>query len=52
MAEAMERWDIKLMQSLLPEVYAIIEKIDEREGHGAGHPARHGRSDLPQAGSR
>ena len=31
MAEAMERWDIKLMQSLLPEVYAIIEKIDERE---------------------
>ncbi len=31
MAEAMERWDIKLMQSLLPEVYAIVEKIDERE---------------------
>ena len=31
MAEAMERWDVKLMQSLLPEVYAIIEKIDERE---------------------
>ena len=31
MAEAMERWDIKLMQSLLPQVYAIIEKIDERE---------------------
>ena len=31
MKEAMETWDIGMFSSLLPEVYAVIEKIDARE---------------------
>ena len=31
MAEALERWDVGLMSRLLPEVYAIIQKIDAHE---------------------
>ena len=31
MKEAMETWSIELISSLLPEVYAVIEKIDARE---------------------
>ena len=27
----METWSIELISSLLPEVYAVIEKIDARE---------------------
>ncbi len=31
MAEAMEKWNIKMFAAILPEVFEIIEKIDERE---------------------
>jgi len=30
MAEALEKWNIDLMKSVIPEVYAIIEKIADR----------------------
>lgn len=30
MAEALEKWSIDLMNSVIPEIYRIIEKIDER----------------------
>ena len=30
MAEALEKWNIDLMRSVIPEVYAIIEKIADR----------------------
>ena len=30
MSEALEKWSIDLMKSVIPEIYAIIEKIDER----------------------
>lgn len=30
MAEALEKWSIDLMKSVIPEIYAIIEKIDAR----------------------
>lgn len=30
MAEALEKWNIDLMKSVIPEIYAIIEKINER----------------------
>ena len=30
MPEALEKWPISLMQSLLPRVYMIIEEIDRR----------------------
>ncbi len=30
MQEALEKWDIKLMTSILPDVYAIIVKINDR----------------------
>lgn len=29
MSEALEKWSISLMQSVIPEIYAIIEKINE-----------------------
>ena len=30
MAEALEKWDISLIKSLVPEVYEVIEKINEK----------------------
>ena len=33
MAEALEKWDTGLMKMIIPEVYAIIERINEREWH-------------------
>lgn len=33
MAEALEKWDVNLMRSVIPEIYAIIERINEREYH-------------------
>ena len=30
MAEALEKWDVALFKSVIPEVYRIVEKIDER----------------------
>ena len=33
MSEALEKWDIDLMRHVIPEVYAIIERINEREYH-------------------
>lgn len=30
MAEALEKWGIDLMKSVIPEIYAIIEKINDR----------------------
>ncbi len=33
MGEALEKWDIDLMRKVIPEVYAIIERINEREYH-------------------
>ncbi|MBQ8599513.1 MAG: glycogen/starch/alpha-glucan phosphorylase, partial [Oscillospiraceae bacterium] len=29
MAEAMERWDVELMKSVVPQIFPIIEKLDE-----------------------
>ena len=31
MAEALEKWDTGLMKMIIPEVYAIIERINERQ---------------------
>ena len=33
MAEALEKWDTGLMKMIIPEVYAIIERINERQWH-------------------
>ena len=33
MQEALEKWDIDLMRRYIPDVYAIIERINEREWH-------------------
>lgn len=33
MEEALEKWDIDLMRNYIPDVYAIIERINEREWH-------------------
>ena len=33
MAEALEKWDTGLMKMIIPEVYAIIERINDREWH-------------------
>ena len=33
MAEALEKWDVDLMRNVIPEVYALIERINEREYH-------------------
>lgn len=33
MGEALEKWDIDLMRQVIPEVYAIIERINDREYH-------------------
>lgn len=33
MEEALEKWDIDLMRRYIPDVYAIIERINEREWH-------------------
>ena len=31
MAEALEKWSISLMREVIPEIYSIIEKINEKE---------------------
>ena len=33
MSEALEKWDNGLMKMVIPEVYAIIERINERQWH-------------------
>ena len=33
MSEALEKWDTGLMKMIIPEVYAIIERINERQWH-------------------
>ena len=33
MAEALEKWPCDLMRNVIPEVYAIIERINERQYH-------------------
>ena len=33
MSEALEKWDVGLMKMIIPEVYAIIERINERQWH-------------------
>ena len=33
MAEALEKWDTGLMKMIIPEVYSIIERINERQWH-------------------
>ncbi len=33
MAEALEKWDNGLMKMVIPEVYAIIERINDRQWH-------------------
>ena len=33
MSEALEKWDTGLMKMIIPDVYAIIERINERQWH-------------------
>ena len=33
MAEALEKWDIHLLEMIIPDVYKIIDRINERQGH-------------------
>ena len=33
MAEALEKWDIHLLEMIIPDVYRIIDRINERQGH-------------------
>ena len=33
MAEALEKWDIHLLEMIIPEVYQIIDRINDRQGH-------------------
>jgi starch phosphorylase len=35
--EALEKWPISMMQSILPRVYMIIEEIDRRYREGFDH---------------
>ena len=33
MSEALEKWDTGLMKMIIPEVYSIIERINDRQWH-------------------
>ena len=46
MPEALERWSIPLMESLLPRVYMIIEEIDRRYRESFPHEGEHWQNDL------
>lgn len=46
MPEALERWSIPLMESLLPRVYMIIEEIDRRYRENFPHTSENWQNDL------
>ncbi|MCB6993382.1 glycogen/starch/alpha-glucan phosphorylase [bacterium 210820-DFI.6.37] len=46
MPEALERWPIPLMESLLPRVYMIIEEIDRRYRESFSRTGDHWQNDL------